>query len=248
MGHFGSKEVDFGHFQPISNIFCKTTLYFLIDVLIANGADINAADSDGNTALILASRTATSINNKETDECENVATRRKRRGVDTRRRPSQGRPSMVDKCIEKGSQVNHLNKWGRSAVHAAAFYGETEILGILVNKGADINAEDVNGYTPIIDASRGTFETSSGEVLKETDFPESDGTCDVAVRHRSRRRIGCQGHPQTVKACLAHGAHINALNKWKQSSLSFGMNTKRPTCGSSFRSSSGDETSLYSAF
>ena len=169
-----------------------------------------------------------------------VTARRKRRRVDTRRRQSQGRPQMVEKCIEKGAQVNHLNKWGRSAVHASAFYGETEILGILVNGGGDINAVDANGYTPMIDASRGQLETSSREVFKDAG--------EVAAR-RKRRRIGCQGHPQTVLSCLSHGAQVNALNKWGQSALSFGMNTQRPGCGSRVRSTlSINETSVYSAF
>ena len=234
-----AKNIRYTDRQPIHDAVVYDN-YFLIDVLVAHGADINIADSDGNTALILASRTAVSLDEDESDEGNNVTARRKRRRVDTRRRQSQGRPQMVEKCIEKGAQVNHLNKWGRSAVHASAFYGETEILGILVNGGGDINAVDANGYTPMIDASRGQLETSSREVFKDAG--------EVAAR-RKRRRISCQGHPQTVLSCLSHGAQVNALNKWGQSALSFGMNTQRPGCGSRVRSTlSVNETSVYSAF
>ena len=226
-----AKNVRYTDRQPIHDAVVYDN-YFLIDVLIAHGADINVADSDGNTALILASRTASSLDGSD------VAARRKRRRVDSRRRQSQGRPQMVEKCIEKGSQVNHLNKWGRSAMHAAAYYGEPEILELLVNKGADINGKDVNGYTPLIDAARGEFGTSSREVFKDAS--------EVTAR-RKRRRIGCQGHPQTVISCLSHGAQVNAVNKWKQSALSFGMNSKRPGCSSNSRSSTVDVTSMYSA-
>ena len=210
-----AKNMKYTESQPIHDAVVYDR-YFLIDVLVANGADINAVDSDGNTALILASRTPTDVEEHESAEGEHFAARRNRRRVNTRSRQSQGRPQLVQKCIDQGAQVNHVNRWRRSAVHAAAFYGETEILELFLNAGADINAEDVNGYTPMIDASRGESETSSREVFKDAG--------DVGVR-RKRRRIGCQGHPQTVLSCLVHGAKVNAVNKWGQSALSFGMDT-----------------------
>ena len=63
------------------------------------------------SALILATETA------EIVEEDPSGKRRKRRGVHARRRPSQGRPKIVRKCIEKGGKVNQGNIWQQQNRH-----------------------------------------------------------------------------------------------------------------------------------
>ena len=71
--------------------------------VVSHGADINAEDIYGNTALIFASRNAVFLDGDNFSE-----TRRKRRTINPRRRTSQGRPMMVEKCIERLKNIKSV--------------------------------------------------------------------------------------------------------------------------------------------
>jgi hypothetical protein len=54
----------------------------------------------------------------------------------------------VTLLLDAGVDVNALNEADFAAVHGAAFRGLNEIIQILVERGADINARDYRGRTP----------------------------------------------------------------------------------------------------
>ncbi len=64
-----------------------------------------------------------------------------------------GNFKKANKSIAKGADINALDirksKSGRRPLNWAAFYGHTEIVKLLLDKGADINAQNKTGYTPI---------------------------------------------------------------------------------------------------
>ena len=45
--------------------------------------------------------------------------------------------------------VNAVNSDGRTALHCAARFAHAEVVRMLVDAGADVNAADNNGYTPL---------------------------------------------------------------------------------------------------
>lgn len=45
-----------------------------------------------------------------------------------------------------------MNGWGKSALHAAAERGNAEYIKILLERGADINIQNEEGYTPLMKA------------------------------------------------------------------------------------------------
>ena len=50
--------------------------------------------------------------------------------------------------IEKGANIEATSSTGRTALHFASAFGKTNIVKFLVSKGANKNAQDINGQTP----------------------------------------------------------------------------------------------------
>jgi ankyrin repeat protein len=75
-------------------------------------------------------------------------------GVGTERgdRSPEGEAQALEAAklaIMLGGDVNAKNREGRTALHAAAFLGDREMIRFLVEKGADLEAKDLYGQTPL---------------------------------------------------------------------------------------------------
>lgn len=49
--------------------------------------------------------------------------------------------------VDKGADVNALDKYGLTALHKANYNGDLILVKYLVNKGANVNIKDKNGET-----------------------------------------------------------------------------------------------------
>ena len=54
----------------------------------------------------------------------------------------------VKVVVELGADVHATNRQGQTAMHAAGFAGEDEIVQFLVDKGAKVDVQDRTGQTP----------------------------------------------------------------------------------------------------
>jgi ankyrin repeat protein len=91
--------------------------------LLENGADIDARNSSGETALMLT--------------------------IQTRR--DQMWDEMVETLVKMGSSVNNADKFGRTPLMLCIGHGlGTRMLRILIDAGADVNARDQEGQTPLM--------------------------------------------------------------------------------------------------
>ena len=57
----------------------------------------------------------------------------------------QGNIEAVKQHLDAGANVNAKDEVGWTLLHTAAFYGHKEIAELLIAKGADVNAKDVDG-------------------------------------------------------------------------------------------------------
>jgi hypothetical protein len=54
-------------------------------------------------------------------------------------------------CLELGASVNATNKYGDTALHGASWRERADsIVQLLVEKGANVNAKDSRGWTPLV--------------------------------------------------------------------------------------------------
>ena len=61
----------------------------------------------------------------------------------------RGDVDAVNQCISDGQDVNMKDKDGRSSLLVAAMESHKTIVEILLAKGADVNASDAGGGTPL---------------------------------------------------------------------------------------------------
>ncbi|XP_005740927.1 myotrophin [Pundamilia nyererei] len=58
----------------------------------------------------------------------------------------------VKATLQTAEHVNRTLDGGRKPLHYAADFGQTDVVEFLISKGADINAPDKHGFTPLMTA------------------------------------------------------------------------------------------------
>ncbi|KAI1129523.1 hypothetical protein F5Y10DRAFT_276704 [Nemania abortiva] len=113
----------------------------IVQMLLANGADVNATDSYGGTALHVASMYGEEeivrmlLDNgadvKATDSCGGTALH----GASM-----HGKEKIVQMLLDNGADIDAMSLSGHTALHCATDKREEKTTKILLNNGADINA------------------------------------------------------------------------------------------------------------
>ena len=102
---------------------CRVRLFDVVDVLLAKGAEVNARDKSGATALIFASQ---DDENREEDNLD------------------------VVNALSPRGPMSRQGRGGATALMLASMDGLTDIVEALLAKGADVNAGDKNGATALM--------------------------------------------------------------------------------------------------
>jgi TolB-like protein len=100
----------------------------MVKTLIKAGANVNAADKYGNTALFYA------VINFKTNKME-------------------AQTDMIKTLIDAGADVNFTDIYGEPLLMHAVQNCQKEAVKELIAAKADVNAKDKNGYTALIDAA-----------------------------------------------------------------------------------------------
>mmetsp|Transcript_64937 Transcript_64937/g.205142 ORF Transcript_64937/g.205142 Transcript_64937/m.205142 type:complete len:290 (+) Transcript_64937:943-1812(+) len=183
-------------------------------LLIEKGADINAADDDGQTPLYGAAYEG---------HAKTVAVLAEA-GADLEARDSEGTTPLIaaswnnklqvaQLLIEKGADINAANTDGRTPLLAAAWKGYPDIIELLVGKGAEIDKVDLDGRSPLWAAAR-AGDPYTIEML-------CDKNANPALKDKRRDAFGAgagvasctplfaaswQGHTDTCRMLLHYGA------------------------------------------
>jgi len=120
------------------------------ELLIDNGADVNARDEDGDTPLDWADRR---------NQTATTALLRKHGGktgeelgagiTPLQQVARDGHKEIAELLIAEGADVNAKNDYGWTPLHWAASRGHKEIVELLIAKGANVNAKNKYGTTPL---------------------------------------------------------------------------------------------------
>jgi ankyrin repeat protein len=104
-----------------------------------------------------------------------------------RGRRSQSAEEALKVLLDAGGRINAVNEADFTALHGAAFRGLDEVIQILVDRGADINARDFRGRTPfrLAEGSKQSFQFQA--------FP---GTAEFIKGLGANTRLGIPGTVQ----------------------------------------------------
>jgi uncharacterized protein len=127
--------------------------------LLKRGADVNATDGLGNSALIFA------------EGC--------RRHDDL----THSRVQLVELLIAKGAAVNHQDDDGATALMYAARNGDTEAVNALLRNGAPVNLADNDGETALMKAAASSCNEETVRALL------SAGADLTARDHKGRNAV-----------------------------------------------------------
>ena len=153
-----------------------------IQIALAEGADVNIKDTDGNTALMLASANknhANEIVKLLLDKGADINAKDNYGQTDLILAAYNGFTEVVKLLLDRGADVNTKMQDGMTALWAASFIGHdrTEIIKLLLDKGADVNAKSTNGITALMLVSRhGLTEIVKLFLDKGVDVKGTDGS------------------------------------------------------------------------
>ncbi len=181
--------------------------------LIEAGADINARNKYGNTALI-----AALVGNKEHGKaiCELLLNAK----ADVNIKDNNGwtplmfavrdsTPEICMKLIEAGANVNEKDNNGWTPLMIAARNSSSEICMKLIEAGANVNAKSNGGWTPLMIAA---LNSASSEICMKlieaganVNEKDNDGWTPLMIAAR-------YSAPEICMKLIEAGAHVNVKN------------------------------------
>jgi ankyrin repeat protein len=131
------------------------------------------------------------------------------------------RDRFISEVERDRSCVRLLGLRGQTLLHDAALVGEAELAAVLIRSGADPDAREAEGHTPL-------YRASTGDVARV--LLAAGATADVAsgptggtALHQAARR----GYVSVAQALLDHGATIDARDAKKQTPLRRAVNCRQ---------------------
>ena len=177
-----------------------------VKLLIEEGADVNARDEDGSTALIEAARY----------EHTEIAKLLIENGADVNAKDKDGWTALMGVAktgetakllIEHGADVNAKDNDGMTALKWAAFEGECELARLLIENGANVNERSKFNWIALIRAVLQTdFEKAKNILSRAMDddpVVEKRSSWTALIWALKRRK------PDTARLLIDHGADVN---------------------------------------
>ncbi len=185
---------------------------------IAKGADVNAKDSDGLTALQFAARwghldcvKALLASGADVDEADSLG------WTALMLSAVVGHVDCVKTLIDNGADVNAKNSEGWTVLILAATYGHADCVQTLIDNGADVNAKNSEGCTVLILAVIYGYVDCVQTLI--------DNGADVNAKNPSGATAlmaaADKDNAECAKILIANGADVNATDSNGNTAMKF---------------------------
>ena len=194
----------------------KKGFYGVVQLLLENGADVNAWDNVGQTALYWAARVGhVAVVQLLLENGADVNARNYGGQTVLYKAATEGHGAVVRLLLEKGADVNARDNDGWTALYQAATEGHEAVVQLLLEKGADVNARDDDGWTALYHAATEGHEAVVQLLLeKGADVNVKDDSGQTALYRAARG-----GHAAVVQLLFENGADANAKDIYGETAL-----------------------------
>eukprot|EP00183_Erythrolobus_madagascarensis_P003976 CAMPEP_0185856098 /NCGR_PEP_ID=MMETSP1354-20130828/27889_1 /TAXON_ID=708628 /ORGANISM="Erythrolobus madagascarensis, Strain CCMP3276" /LENGTH=425 /DNA_ID=CAMNT_0028558265 /DNA_START=742 /DNA_END=2016 /DNA_ORIENTATION=+ len=196
---------------------------YWIQLLLAHGASLDACDSHGRTALLVAVRCE--ILARERVRTQNLEPRLTQAllaaGSEANVFAAVGHQSALQLAVERGdmriatllldagADVAHRDWEGRTALFDAAFRSDAALMVLLLERGANVNHKDHQGHSVLMKAAlRGDSNTARVLLASGANVDLEEPKGSTALMQACRR-----GHLDVVRLLCRHGANVNHVEK-----------------------------------
>ena len=131
------------------------------------------------------------------------------------------RDRFISEVERDRSCVRLLGLRGQTLLHDAALVGEAELAAVLIRSGADPDAQEAEGHTPL-------YRASTGDVARV--LLAAGATVDIAsgpTRGTALHQAARRGDVSVAQALLDHGATIDARDAKGQTPLRRAVNCRQ---------------------
>eukprot|EP01098_Paradermamoeba_levis_P010768 TRINITY_DN4539_c0_g1_i1.p1 TRINITY_DN4539_c0_g1~~TRINITY_DN4539_c0_g1_i1.p1 ORF type:complete len:459 (-),score=162.22 TRINITY_DN4539_c0_g1_i1:94-1470(-) len=148
---------------------------------------------------------------------------------------------IASKLIPKTQKLDQANKEGLTPLHFAAGHANMNIIDDLVKNGANPNAKDKKGNTPIFMASSSSSALNAINLLLKSgaDINATNDDDDTLLHWAAR-----EGDQQLTRFLLEKGANPNLLNKHEESPLKIAFLTAKDKVVELLRDKTEDKSFL----
>jgi ankyrin repeat protein len=187
----------------------------IIQLLLDHGANLNACDKSGNTALHFAASEGHLEAARMLLERGADVNSQNDEGLAPLQRASQGQHEghrdIIRLLLDHGADLGARDNSGNSALHFAAFEGHFEVAHLLLERGADVNSQNGEGLAPLQRASQGRHEGYLEVVRLLLDHGANvnmhDNSGNTALHF-----VASGGHLEVARMLIEQGAEVNSQN------------------------------------
>lgn len=140
----------------------------------------------------------------------------------------QGDAAALAAALEEGADPNAQSSPGRPALYLAARRGNAEAVRLLIDAGADIHADTINGPVLIRAANEGGREIVEMLLNAGAEIDGTGSLWDVDTTATALMTAADRGHLDVVELLLERGATVNQLNSHGESALHSAAGQGRP--------------------
>ncbi len=180
-----------------------------VTVLLANGADVNAKNSNGDTALILSALKG-HMDCMKALIANGASMNAKNSNGDTAliMSASKGHMDCIWTLIANGADVNAKNINGDTALIISTLKGDMDCMRALIANGADVNVKNNDGDTAlIISALKGEMGCMRALIINGAGVNAKNTAGDTALIISALK-----GDMDCTSTLIAFGADVNAKN------------------------------------